>query len=100
VIGARRWDRVRGGPWDETSYPETRQPTPIWEGPVSNEYVLLRTPRDVTVTFLNRRVPAWFTVRLDRRTLRPIELTMTATAHFMRHRYFGFNAPRRVSPPG
>ena len=33
------------------------------------------------------------------RTLLPSELTMTAAAHFMRHRYFDFNAPRRIFPP-
>jgi copper transport protein len=99
VIGDRRWDRVRGGPWDKTSYSELPQPVPIWQGPISNAYVLSRTARDVTVAFLNRRAPAWFTVRLDRRTLLPSTLAMTATAHFMRHRYSGFNAPRRIYPP-
>jgi hypothetical protein len=99
VIGGRRWERVRGGAWDETSYSVLPQPTPIWQGPISNAHVLSQTPRDVTVTFLNRRARAWFTVRLDRRTLLPRDLSMTATAHFMRHRYFGFNAPRRVFPP-
>jgi copper transport protein len=99
VIGGRRWDRVRGGAWDETSYSAVPQPTPIWEGPISNAYVLSQTPRDVNVTFLNRRARAWFTVRLNRKTLLPQDLSMTATAHFMHHRYSGFNAPRRIFPP-
>ena len=99
VIGARRWDRVSGGPWDATTYSETPEPTPIWEGPISNAYVLSQTKRDVTVTFLNRRAPAWFTVKLDRRTLRPRSLQMTATAHFMHHRYYAFDAPRRIVSP-
>jgi copper transport protein len=99
VVGARRWDRARGGRWDETQTTPLSQPTPIWEGPVTNAYVLSRSRRDVVVTFLNRRAPAWFTVRLDRGTLLPRELRMTAAAHFMRHRYFGFNTPRRVFPP-
>jgi hypothetical protein len=99
VIGARRWDRVRGGAWDATPYSPTPQPTPIWQGPISNAYVLSEMPRDVTVTFLNRRARAWFLVRLNRSTLRPQDLSMTATAHFMRHRYFGFDAPRRIFPP-
>jgi copper transport protein len=99
VIGGRRWDRVRGGPWDETSYSALPQPTPLWEGPIANAYVLSESPRDLTVTFLNRRVPAWFRVRIDRRTLLPRDLSMTATAHFMHQRYSGFNAPHRVFPP-
>ena len=99
VIGERRWDRVRGGPWDETPYSALPQPTPIWEGRISNAHVLSANRREIVVTFLNRRTPAWFMVRLNRRTLLPNELTMTAPAHFMHHRYFGFNAPRRIFPP-
>ena len=99
VIGNRRWDRVGGGPWDETPYSAVPQPTPIWAGPISNAYVLSQTPRTVTVTFLNPRVPAWFRVRLDRRKLVPKTLEMTATAHFMHHRYSGFDAGRRIFPP-
>ena len=99
VIGGRRWDRVAGGPWDETPYSPVPQPTPIWSGPASNAYVVSQTPRTVTVAFLNPRVPAWFRVRFDRRKLLPQTLQMTATAHFMRHAYSGFDAPRRVFPP-
>jgi len=99
VIGNRRWDRVSGGPWDETPYSAVPQPTAIWAGPISNARVLSETPRTVTVTFLNRRVPAWFTVRFDRRQLLPQTLEMTATAHFMHHRYSGFDALRRIFPP-
>jgi copper transport protein len=99
VIGGRRWDRVGRGPWDRTPYSPVPQPTPIWEGPISNAYVIGETRREVMVTFLNRRAPAWFTVTLDRRTLLPRTLEMTATAHFMHHRYFGFNARRRIFPP-
>jgi copper transport protein len=99
VIGGRRWDRVRGGAWDETPYSALPQPTPIWQGPISNAYVLKETARVVTVTFLNRRARAWFSVRFDRRTLFPRDLAMTATAHFMHHGYSGFNAPRRIFPP-
>jgi copper transport protein len=99
VIGTRRWDRVNGGPWDETPYAAVPQPTPIWAGPISNARVLSQTPSTVTVTFLNRRVPAWFTVRLDRRRLLPRTLEMTATAHFMHHVYSDVDAPRRIFPP-
>jgi copper transport protein len=99
VIGGRRWDRVRAGPWDETPYSSLPQPTPIWEGRITNAFILRQTGRATTVTFLNRRAPAWFTVRLSRQTTLPRELEMTATAHFMQHRYFGFDAPRQIFPP-
>jgi copper transport protein len=94
VIGARRWDGCVASQTVAQS-----QPTPIWQGPVTNAHVLARTGRDDVVSFLNPTVPAWFTVRLDRRTLRPRELRMTATAHFMRHTYTAFNAPRKIFPP-
>ena len=40
--------------------------------------------------------PAWYTVTLDRATLRTLTVSMTAAAHFMRDRYVAFNAPRRI----
>ena len=43
--------------------------------------------------------PAGNTVTLDRATLRPVTVQMTAAAHFMRDRYVAFNAPRRIRPP-
>jgi hypothetical protein len=51
------------------------------------------------VTMLDRAVPAWFTLWLDARTLLPKRLQMTATAHFMKHRYVGFNRPVAIEPP-
>ena len=98
VIGLRRWDRTdrRWVPSQSTLLP---QPAPIWGAPITNARVLSRTPTDVTVSFLNRKVPAWFVVQFDPRTLRPRTLEMTATAHFMHHAYRGFNAPRRIFPP-
>ena len=39
------------------------------------------------MTFLDRHIPAWFEVRVDKRTLRPSEVRMTAASHFMRDRY-------------
>jgi hypothetical protein len=36
---------------------------------------------------------------MDPTTHRPLELKMTAAAHFMRHRYTDFNRPMRIEPP-
>ena len=95
VIGTRRWDGCRRS----TTSPLT-QPTPIWGlGPVANAHLLRRAGPELLVSFLVPGVPAWFQTWLDRRTLRPRTLQMTATAHFMRHTYYGFNAPRRIFPP-
>ena len=43
--------------------------------------------------------PAWYTVTLDRGTLRTLTVSMTAAAHFMQDRYVAFNAPRQIRPP-
>ena len=95
VIGRRRWD---GCAPSTTS--KLIQPTPIWDGPVRDAHLVARTPREDVVSFLNPKIPAWFEVHLDRRTFRPRSLTMVAAAHFMHHAYSGFDAPRRIFPPG
>ena len=94
VIGTRRWD----GCTRSTTTPSP-QPTPIWSGRITNAHLLRRTRNIAIVSFLNRSVPAWFTVAFDRRTLLPRTLRMTATAHFMQHRYTSFDARRRIFPP-
>ena len=98
VIGTRRWD-TSGGHWVLSPSTRLPQPLPIWGTPITNAHVLARSSTAVTVSFLNPRIPAWFVVRFDPRTLRPRILTMTATAHFMHHVYRAFNAPRRIFPP-
>ncbi len=101
VIGTSRWDRVRGGKWISSPQDLTPEPEPIWgAGHVTNAYVLETTPATYVVSFMNPLGPAWFTVRLDRHTLLPRSLRMTAPAHFMTHRYVRFNGPRRIKAPG
>jgi copper transport protein len=99
VIGTHRWDSSDGH-WVSSPSTLLSQPSPIWGTPVTNAHVLSRTRNAVTVSFLNPKIPAWFVVRFDRRTLQPSRLDMVATAHFMHHVYRGFNAPRRIFPPG
>jgi copper transport protein len=98
VIGTRRWDRTDGR-WVPSPSTLLPQPSPIWGAPITNARLISRTPRSVTVSFLNRKVPAWFLVRFDSKTLRPRSLEMIATAHFMHHVYRAFDAPRRIFPP-
>jgi copper transport protein len=99
IIGKRRWDRVQGGKWIGSAQEPTPQPEPIWAGPLTNAYVLETTPSTYVVSFLNPVGPAWFTVRFDRKTFLPRSLQMTASAHFMKHRYTTFNAPRKIKVP-
>ncbi|HEX6663251.1 MAG TPA: CopD family protein [Gaiellaceae bacterium] len=99
IIGSRRWDRSPGGKWEPSTQTPTPQPEPIWAGHFTNAYLLATTPSTYVVSFLKPIGPAWFTVVLDRRTLLPRTLQMTATSHFMKHRYTRFNAPRTIRPP-
>jgi hypothetical protein len=99
IIGARRWDRVGKKPWVESGQTPLPQPEPIWAGRFTNAFLLDTTPTAYVVSFMKPLGPTWFTVRLDRKTLRPSDLRMTTAAHFMRHRYTRFNAPARIKPP-
>jgi copper transport protein len=94
VIGNRRWDRARGGRWVPTAQTPLRLPVPYWSRASRNVYVV--APR--TITFFDPRLPAWFHLRVDARG-RPVEMRMTAAAHFMVDRYSGFDRPVDISPP-
>jgi hypothetical protein len=99
IIGARRWDRSRTGPWVESGQTPLPQPEPIWAGHFTNAFLLDATPTTYVVSFMKPLGPTWFTVRLDRKTLRPRDLRMTTAAHFMRHRYTFFDRPPKITPP-
>jgi copper transport protein len=99
IIGQRRWDRARGGQWVPSPQDTSPQPEPIWAGHFTNAYLLETTPTTYVVSFVKPTGPVWFTLRLDRRTLLPQSLRMTAAAHFMTHRYTAFNAAPRIKPP-
>jgi hypothetical protein len=99
IIGPRRWDRSRGGKWVPSAQDVTPQPEPIWAGHATNAYLLETTPTTYGVSFFKPAGPVWFTVRLDRRTMLPSSLRMTAAAHFMTHRYLRFNAPPSIKAP-
>jgi copper transport protein len=93
VIGTRRWDRdSTRAPWVPS--PQTRLDVmqPYWGKPTN---VHLIAPN--VLTFLDRRVPAWFRVTLN--GARPARVQMTAAGHFMVDRYVGFDVPAVVSPP-
>jgi copper transport protein len=99
IIGSRRWDRTSGGKWVPSPQDPTPQPEPIWAGHFTNAYLLETTPMTYVVSFVKPTGPVWFTLRLDRRTLLPRSLRMTAAAHFMTHRYTRFNAAPTIRPP-
>jgi hypothetical protein len=99
VIGARRWDRASAAEvWTESQQTPLRLPTPTWSS-VRDARLVATDRRTATVTFLDPTIPASFTVRVDRRSFRPLEVRMVASAHFMRDRYSRYDAPLRIRPP-
>jgi len=99
VIGGRRWDRAsRSEAWIPSPQTPLRLPTTTWTS-VRDARLVASGPRFATVTFLDPHIPAWFEVRVDKRTLRPSEVRMTAASHFMRDRYSHYDAPIRIRPP-
>lgn len=103
VIGAKRWDRNGKGPWVASPQTPLRTPSPWWGPQPLDARVIGSTtvggrPALVT-TFFDPGLPAWFEVAIARRSGLPLTLAMTTGAHFMHHRYSGFDAPIRIRPP-
>jgi len=93
VIGGRRWDRERvSAPWLESQQTPLQVTEPYWSSPTNVHEIA-----PGVLTFLDRRIPAWFQVELT--GSRPSRMRMTAAAHFMVDRYVGFDVPATVSPP-
>ncbi len=95
VIGDRRWDRLPGGDWSASPQPPITVPSAYWTAAARNVFFA----GDDELTFYDPTFPAWFRVRFDPATGRPLELKMTAAAHFMHHVYSGFDRPVSISPP-
>jgi hypothetical protein len=104
VIGRTRWDLVVGGGWKRSfQNPPLVMPSPPWAAGAYDVSLLgggrLNGRAVVRFSMFEPTTPAWYTVTLDRRTLRTLEVSMTAAAHFMLDRYVAFNAPRQIRPP-
>lgn len=102
IIGKRRWDREPGGSWKTSpQYPVT-QPTPVWVSARNAFVVARRRARGRPawkLSFFDPKTPAWFTVVLDRDTLRTLDLRMVTTAHFMHEVYGAFDAAPEIRAP-
>jgi len=103
IIGDRRWDRTPGSGWKLSVQEPIKQPTPAW-GPQPIDAHLLGTTRvaghtALLISFYDPETVGFFTIAVDRKTLRTLALTLTAAAHFMHHRYSDFNAPITIKPP-
>lgn len=105
VLGTKRWDRDHpGGPWRRSQQlPALTVPEPAWGATATNAYLLgdgrVHGKPVWIVSFANPSTPAWFTAWIDKQTHLPLQLRMTAAAHFMFHRYLEFNQPLTITPP-
>ncbi len=104
VIGARRWDRAKpGARWVASQSTRLQVPAPTWGSDVRDAEVLGSSTVGGRlawiVSFVTPSVPAWFTAWIDKRSDRTLQFRMTAAAHFMFHRYTGFDTPLRIRPP-
>lgn len=105
IIGGRRWDRDSAGArWQVSRVSPLSQPAPVWGSPPARASLLgggRVAGRPVwIVSFLEPGVPAWFTLAIDKKTFRTLDLRMVAPAHFMHHRYGDFNRPLAIRAPG
>jgi hypothetical protein len=103
IVGLRRWDRPDGAAnWQESSAVRLDQPEPFWVSAIDAHVIGRGTFAGHPVwhvSFYDPRTPAWFLVSIDRKTLRTLDLHMTAAAHFMHDSYGPFDAPIKIVPP-
>lgn len=108
IVGDRQWSRERtGAPWqEESAFPPT-VPQFVWDfggEPVAPKVLGIQRVGDSRTTILSflgggGGTPIWFRVWVDEEGLvRRAE--MRAQGHFMDHRYFDFDAPFTIEPPG
>jgi hypothetical protein len=104
IIGNRRWDKGLGHPWSGSRQAPIHSILPYWVTTPVDPYLLgsdsVGGHAVWVVSFGTPQVPAWFTIWIDKKTHRTLELRMTAAGHFMHHRYGPFNAPLTINPPG
>ncbi|TML46441.1 MAG: hypothetical protein E6G19_01685 [Actinobacteria bacterium] len=103
VIGAQRWDANGKGPLVHSTTTPLQLPGAEWGPRWLNARALGWTRvggrRARMVSFFDPRLPGWFELAVDPSTHRPLELKMTAAAHFMHHRYTNFNQPMKITAP-
>jgi hypothetical protein len=98
IIGARRWDKVPGGDWQESQQTPIRQPTPFWVSS-TDAHVLENTNAAWRVSFFDPKTPGWYELAIAKKSLRTLEMRMNTSAHFMHEVYGKFNAPLTITPP-
>jgi hypothetical protein len=103
VLGHTRWDKQPGTPWKRSTATPVRAVAPYWTPQVEDATLIGSTtingrPTSI-VSFADPRIPAFFTIWIDDRTHRTLQLRMTAAAHFMTHHYGPFDSKLSIKPP-
>ncbi len=103
IIGNRRWDRGLHGPWKESAQSPIDPITPYWT-PLAQDATILGSATVQghpvwVISFADPQTPGFFTIWMDKKNHRTLELKMTAASHFMHHSYDQFDAPLSVEPP-
>jgi len=102
VIGTRRWDKIPGGRWQASQLDPIPEPVPLWlsvaDAHLTGSTVVRGKPA-WEASFFDPQIHAWFTIWVEKSTMRTLELRMTAQAHFMHQVYGPFDAPVRIAPP-
>ena len=103
VVGPWRWDAQGKQPFVRSAQTPLELPGsqwgPRWLNARSLGWTRVGGRRGRVVSFFDPQLPGWFQFAMDPRTHVPLELKMTAAAHFMQHRYTNFNRPIRIVPP-
>ncbi len=104
VIGERRWDLHPGSRWETSQQlPALRAITPFWRGTLQDITVLgtatVSGRPALGISFAAPGIPAFFELEVDRATYRPLRLSMIGAAHFMQHRYSGFDVAQHIAAP-
>jgi hypothetical protein len=103
IIGNERWDREPGGSWQRSPQSPIQPITPYWAPLIQDATIVGDATVDGracwVIAFADPETPGFFTIWLDKRTDRTLELEMTAAAHFMHHSYGPFNAPLTIKAP-
>jgi hypothetical protein len=103
VIGNTRWTKPVGSSrWVTSPQLPVKQPQPFWVS--STDAHVLGTVSvggkpAWKVSFFDPKTPGWYTILVDKATMRTVEMWMTARAHFMHDRYGPFDAPIDIRPP-
>jgi hypothetical protein len=103
IVGTRRWDRAPGSRrWEQSSQSRLPQPLPAWLS-VTDAHVLgdvvYRGRSAVRLSFYDPASHSWFTLTIDRKTFRTLDVWMITNAHFMHDVYRAFNATPPIVPP-